>query len=204
MANRSGACQTLMAERHIRNYKALVETTEHAITLGTANGTIKADKRLPIYINEFDESTNLYILPNTPAVLSVGLRCRHYGCSFIWRKHENRTSYYPVERPYHCKSITMFHTSTQHRQKSKEHEYFVANSLHAASRKFAQHGWMQQQARQTLNVNHPPQPLGEEDNTPEDIMDADDPEQTAEEILQPSQRPSLRHRATSLPHLLTH
>ena len=66
----------------------MIEDAAHVIRFGTANGKIKAVKQLPIFVDQFNEEARPYILPKTPAVLSVGYRCRNQGFSFVWLKNE--------------------------------------------------------------------------------------------------------------------
>ena len=55
------------------------------ITFSTANGSAPTKIALPAAVKCLEDLTNPYILNSTPAVLSVGLRCRHRGFSFIWQ-----------------------------------------------------------------------------------------------------------------------
>ncbi len=51
----------------------------------TANGTSSADKVLPITVAAFDHATaEPYVMQDSPAVLSVGMRVMHQGYCFIW------------------------------------------------------------------------------------------------------------------------
>ena len=37
-----------------------------------------------MFIKEFDQEIEPYILENTPDVISVGMRCMRYGFTFVW------------------------------------------------------------------------------------------------------------------------
>ena len=57
------------------------------INLSTANGPICADKIADFSIDQLNEVVTPYVLPSTPAVLSVGQRCLEKGYDFVWRKN---------------------------------------------------------------------------------------------------------------------
>ena len=57
------------------------------INLSTANGSICADKIADFSIGQLNEVVTPYVLPSTPAVLSVGQRCLEKGYDFVWRKN---------------------------------------------------------------------------------------------------------------------
>ena len=84
----TGACRDLISAKHAKEYEHLIQDAAIAIKFGTANGKIKADKQLPIQVEQLNEDAKPYILPKTPAVLSVGYRCRNNGYSFIWPRNE--------------------------------------------------------------------------------------------------------------------
>ena len=56
------------------------------INLSTANGSICADKIADFSIDQLNEVVTPYVLPSTPAVLSVGQRCLEKGYDFVWRR----------------------------------------------------------------------------------------------------------------------
>ena len=63
-------------KEHIRKRKK--------IKLSTANGPMIVNEELPIHVSSLDEKTKAVILPDTPAVLSVGLLCVESGYRFEW------------------------------------------------------------------------------------------------------------------------
>ena len=52
----------------------------------TANGSVSADETVGLDIDELGERVFPYILPSTPALLSVGRRCMKMGYDFIWKR----------------------------------------------------------------------------------------------------------------------
>ena len=46
-----------------------------------------ADKIADFSIDQLNEVVTPYVLPSTPAVLSVGQRCLEKGYDFVWRKN---------------------------------------------------------------------------------------------------------------------
>ena len=54
------------------------------VTFMTANGTTVATEKLVLHVGEIGETIEPYVLASTPAVLSIGMRCREFGYSFIW------------------------------------------------------------------------------------------------------------------------
>ena len=50
----------------------------------TANGGIDSQDTLLMKVEALGITATPYVLPETPALLSVGVRCRRKGFSFIW------------------------------------------------------------------------------------------------------------------------
>eukprot|EP00969_Alexandrium_andersonii_P230433 10176200-Alexandrium_andersonii.AAC.1 len=50
----------------------------------TAGGPADADEVVQLFIEEFGQTVEPYILESTPDVISVGMRCVRHGFSFIW------------------------------------------------------------------------------------------------------------------------
>ena len=57
----------------------------------TANGTTTFNKALEFHVNPLSENASAFVLPDTPWVLSVGLRCQEMGYGFHW---------FPYQTPY--------------------------------------------------------------------------------------------------------
>ena len=59
--------------------------------LHTANGIATFDKALQFHVDPLGEDATGFVLPDTPWVLSVGLRCQKMGYGFHW---------FPYQTPY--------------------------------------------------------------------------------------------------------
>ena len=199
----TGACRDLISLKHAQEFEHLIEKAAQSIKFGTANGKIKAEQQLPIHVEQFQEDAKPYILPKTPAVLSVGYRCRNQGYSFIWPKNEapyfilpnGDTLTFEVHNnapyPYHDQEKdptprTLYsicqRCRTYNLQSNNDYEMHAAPSQH-------------EDEAQELNP---------EEQQIEEVMNADDPEDSADRVLPPTTRESLRKQATSVTHLLTH
>ena len=55
------------------------------LRLRTANGVIVADKCIDLVMDVLGQTISPIVLPNTPAVLSVGILCEDEGARFDWR-----------------------------------------------------------------------------------------------------------------------
>ena len=81
----TGCGHDLISRADAKASKAKVLDAENPITFSTANGEAPAGLVAAMSVAEFlDEEVNPYVLDDTPAVLSVGLRCMQKGYSFIW------------------------------------------------------------------------------------------------------------------------
>ena len=68
----------------VRALKAIFKKANVPITFTAANGTTNATEKLQLHICELGKTREPYVLASTPAVLSIGMRCRKYGYTFIW------------------------------------------------------------------------------------------------------------------------
>ena len=68
------------------------------VRLATANGEIRANRRLELHIEELDEDVTPMVLPNTPSVLSIGRRVIEKGYDFVWRHGEEPYLLHPEDR----------------------------------------------------------------------------------------------------------
>ena len=66
--------------------------------MATANGEIRANRRLELHIDELDEDVTPVVLPNTPSVLSIGRRVVEKGYDFVWRHGEVPYLLHPDEQ----------------------------------------------------------------------------------------------------------
>ena len=57
----------------------------------TANGATTFDTALELHVDPLAENSTAFVLPDTPWVLSVGLRCQELGYGFHW---------FPYSTPY--------------------------------------------------------------------------------------------------------
>ena len=57
---------------------------DESVRLTTANGNIVGTDVVDVNVKGMTESCSPYVLPNTPAVLSLGKRCMEEGYGFIW------------------------------------------------------------------------------------------------------------------------
>ena len=83
----TGCGHNLIAERYIRFAGAmgLIRRLKQSITLNTAGGPSKALGTVRIACPKFKGgSFEALVMPNTPAVISVGERCMDHGFSFFW------------------------------------------------------------------------------------------------------------------------
>ena len=86
----SGSGWDLVKASHVSHLQDLVRTPQYCPRMWTANGVIKADQEVPLYITELKEKFVPYILKNTPDVLTMGRRCMCEGYSFVWKAHSNK------------------------------------------------------------------------------------------------------------------
>ena len=64
---------------------------EEIISFTTANGRITTEIVAPMFCEELKDMVEPLVLPDTPAVLSIGRRCMHMGYGFYW--HPGRNPY---------------------------------------------------------------------------------------------------------------
>lgn len=61
--------------------------SETPLSLITANGSTNAEEVVDVHIRALPEPCSPYVLDQTPAVLSVGVRCMEQGYIFVWPAH---------------------------------------------------------------------------------------------------------------------
>ena len=62
---------------------------DEVISFATANGCITTEIVAPMFCEELKDLVEPLVLPETPAVLSVGRRCMHMGYGFHWHPGQN-------------------------------------------------------------------------------------------------------------------
>ena len=80
-----GSEQDLISEGMLKTAKATNRRlSDTPISLATANGSTRADEVADVKVDALHQPFSPYILEETPAVLSVGVRCMEQGYSFVW------------------------------------------------------------------------------------------------------------------------
>ena len=74
----------LVSRKHVSKIADRIKQSGNPLTFSTANGTTKADEDIFLHLDELDEDIEPFVLPSTPAVLSIGRRCLDHGYSFRW------------------------------------------------------------------------------------------------------------------------
>ena len=79
----AGSAQDLISERDLSGMTA--RDSDHPISSMTANGPgpSSADKQFAVYVPSIGIASDPYVLPDTPAVLSIGQRCMGEGFDFV-------------------------------------------------------------------------------------------------------------------------
>ena len=80
----TGCGHDLVSLKSVRELENMFKTGGSEVVFATANGSTPAKGRVKLQVPGLDEIINRYILADTPAVLSVGRRCRAEGYSFLW------------------------------------------------------------------------------------------------------------------------
>ena len=79
----TGSAQDLVCSKMIP--EDLVYHSHEPLELITANGSQSADQQASVHIDCIDKEVQPYVLPDTPAVISVGMRCIQDGWDFVWK-----------------------------------------------------------------------------------------------------------------------
>ena len=80
----TGCGSDLISKAKVEDNNLRRSKAKNPIQFQTANGNIKGLDVVTMNIVEFDESVELYVLPDTPSVLSIGRRCMQEGYRFVW------------------------------------------------------------------------------------------------------------------------
>ena len=81
----TGSTQDLTSERDLAGMSS--RDSSHPINIMTANGPSSADKQFAVNVPSIGIASDPYVLPDTPAVLSVGQRCVEEGFDFVWESY---------------------------------------------------------------------------------------------------------------------
>ena len=79
----TGSAQDLVCSKMIP--EDLVYHSHEPPELITANGSQSADQQASVHIDCTDKEVQPYVLPDTPAVISVGMRCIQDGWDLVWK-----------------------------------------------------------------------------------------------------------------------
>ena len=79
----TGSAQDLVCSKMIP--EDLVYRSHEPLGFTTANGSQSADQQASVHIDCIDKAVQPYVLPDTPVVISVGMRCIQDGWDFVWK-----------------------------------------------------------------------------------------------------------------------
>ena len=79
----TGSAQDLVCSK--MTPEDLVYHSHEPLELIPANGSQSADQQASVHIDCIDKEVQPYVLPDTPAVISVGTRCIQDGWGFVWK-----------------------------------------------------------------------------------------------------------------------
>ena len=77
----------LVSKKDVSHAGKHIEAAARAAIVATATVSTKAAKVCRASMPALSEEIVPYVLDDTPPVLSVGLRCKHYGYEFHWFPH---------------------------------------------------------------------------------------------------------------------
>ena len=85
----TGCGHDLVARKELKGLRKLIRQANIPLTFYTANGQVPATDAADLFVKELDATVEPYVLEQTPAVLSVGMRCMRMGYTFIWPAGES-------------------------------------------------------------------------------------------------------------------
>ena len=95
----TGCGNDLVPESSVTRGESEIIPNTGAKKLYTANGTVKAPDRVGFRIPELgNERSEAIILPQTPHVLSMGMRCVSLGYDFFWRGSIGENPYFITDK----------------------------------------------------------------------------------------------------------
>ena len=81
----TGCPADLVSEKTLpKDAAACIEVAAVEQNFDTANGELKADRTVRMQIEGLDDDCDLYVLADTPDVISIGRRCVQLGYGFHW------------------------------------------------------------------------------------------------------------------------
>ena len=83
----SGCGHDLVPEAEARKHMTGQLHLGAPIMFRTASGCINTRNKVTVKIAEFEQDAEPYVLPDSPAVLSLGRRCRE-GFAFVWQAYD--------------------------------------------------------------------------------------------------------------------
>ena len=73
--------------------------------LDTANGIVERKSWATVWVDEIQEKVEALVMPNSPAVLSLGLRCEEKGWAFLWKPFSHEPLFIsPDGHRYKCRT----------------------------------------------------------------------------------------------------
>ena len=86
----TGAGMDIVGNKDVPNKKSLIKPDVN-VMFNTANGLIEGGSMCPGIVKPLGEGIAPFVLPNSPALLTVGRRCLEKGYGFYW---------FPYKRPF--------------------------------------------------------------------------------------------------------
>ena len=80
----TGCASDLISEARAKRLQCRPANANEMITFATANGTTSFETTAATKCSELNGAIDARVLPDTPSVLSIGRRCMHEGCAFVW------------------------------------------------------------------------------------------------------------------------
>jgi hypothetical protein len=85
----TGCGHDLVSQKMVGNGPMRKLDSDEVISFATANGRITTEIVAPMFCEELKDLVEPLVLPDTPAVLSIGRRCMHMGYGFFWHPGRN-------------------------------------------------------------------------------------------------------------------
>jgi hypothetical protein len=85
----TGCGHDLISRKMVGNGPVRQLDDDEVIAFATANGKIATDVVAPMFCEELKDMMEPLVLPDTPAVLSIGRRCMQMGYGFYWHPGQN-------------------------------------------------------------------------------------------------------------------